>query len=172
MKSAFKNFALAMLVIISGMTIVHAAPVNINITGLVVASACTVNNNLSNLNVNLGAAIPASTLTTGASSTPTPFSLALTSCPVGTNSVKVTFTGTPDTATGGTRFKNTGTATNVSVELSQQGTGTILSNNSALTQSVLADRTVTYMLSARANATGQATPGTISAVVVADFTYN
>ncbi|MGL5389660.1 MAG: fimbrial protein [Serratia sp. (in: enterobacteria)] len=166
----------AMLVplgMVFGIDISQADPTNINITGVVVASPCTVNNNSSNLNVDLGANIQASTLAAaGTGSTLTPFVLALTGCPSGTRNVTVTFSGTADT-TATTRYKNTGTATNLAVELSQQTTGTILGNGSSLTQAVQADKTVTYALNARAySSAGSAMPGSISAVVQANFIYN
>jgi minor fimbrial subunit len=164
---------LAILVMAVGHKMALADPVSINITGNVVSSPCVVNNNNNDLAVNLGTSIQAYTLATaGAGTTPATFNLALTSCPVGTGSVKVTFTGTSD-ATQPTMYANTGDAGPLAVELSQQGTGTILGNTSTLTQTVQADRTVTYALSARAvTATGLATPGSIVAVVQANFTYN
>lgn len=171
MKGILKFSVLALLVMSSQAA--NADPININITGNVVASPCTVNNSSSNLNVSLGDAIQATDLAAaGAGSTLIPFDLSLTACPLGTSNVKVTFTGTPDTASP-TMYKSTGTATNVAVELSEQGTDTILSNNSTLTQPVLADKTVTYALNARAYSTaGSVMPGNVSTVVQASFTYN
>lgn len=171
MKGIVKISALALLAMCN--QVAHADPVNINITGNVVAAPCSVNNNTSNLNVSLGNAIQATDLAApGDGSTLKPFNLSLTACPFGTSNVKVTFTGTPDTASP-TMYKSTGTATNIAVELSQQGTGTILSNNSTLTQPVLADKTVTYALNARAYTTaGSVMPGNVSTVVQASFTYN
>lgn len=173
MNALYTKSAMALLVITMGYGSAQADPVSINITGNVVASPCTVNGSSSNLNVNLGTNIGAATLTTAASgSTLTPFNLALTACPSGTSNVTVTFSGTADT-TSTTMYKNTGTATNVAVELSQQGTGTILKNGSTLTKAVQADKTVTYALNARAySAAGSVMPGNISAVVQANFTYN
>ncbi|MBV6817990.1 type 1 fimbrial protein [Rahnella sp. PD12R] len=171
MKGIVKLSVLALMAM--GYQAANADPVNINITGNVVASPCTVNNNNNNLNIDLGTDIQAKDLfTAGSGSALTPFNLSLTSCPLGTSNVKVTFTGTADT-TSPVRYKNTGTATNLAVELSQQGTGTLLNNNSSLTQPVLGDNTVTYALNARAYATsGSVTPGSISSVVQVNFTYN
>lgn len=171
MKKSFQNSVLAGLVIASGMTLAHADPVNINITGNVVASPCVVNNSVSDLNVDLGKTIQSSTLeVAGSGTTPVPFNLALTACPSGTSKVIVTFTGTADT-TQTKMYKNTGTATPLAVELSSGST--ILGNNGTLTQTVQTDKTVTYALSARAvTSTGSVTPGSINAVVQANFTYN
>ncbi|WP_411750947.1 fimbrial protein [Serratia sp. (in: enterobacteria)] len=173
MENMYKKSAMALLVMAMGYGSAQADPVNINITGNVVSSPCTVNNNNSNLNVDLGQNIQAGDLATpGAGSTLVPFNLVLSACPTGTSNVKVTFTGTADT-TSTTMYKNTGSATNLAVELSQQSTGTILGNNSFLYQPVLADKTVTYALNARAvSATGDVMPGNISSVVQANFTYN
>jgi minor fimbrial subunit len=173
MENTIKCSALALVVMAIGYNIAIADPVNINITGNVVAAPCTVNNGNSNLNVDLGTNILASSLATAGSGTIlTPFNLALTACPAGTNSVTVTFMGTAD-STSASMYRNTGTASNLAVELSQQTTGTILGNGSMLTQMVQADRTVTYALNARAyTAMGSVAPGTINAVVQADFTYN
>lgn len=171
MKKIMKTSVLSLMIL--GAQSAMAAPVNINITGNVIASPCTVNNNVSSLNVDLGTSIQATDLATaGAGSTLVPFNLSLTDCPSGSTNAKVTFSGTADTAVT-TMYKNTGTATNIAVELSQQGTGTLLGNNTSLTQAVLADKTVTYALNARAySKTGSVMPGTISSVVQANFTYN
>lgn len=171
MKNIFKITALTVALISSGYNVSYADPININITGNVVASPCVVNNSVSDLNVDLGKTIQAATLeVAGSGTTPVPFNLALTSCPAGTANVKVTFTGTADT-TQTTMYKNTGTATPLAVELSSGST--ILGNNGTLTQTVQTDKTVTYALSARAvTAAGSVTPGSINAVVQANFTYN
>lgn len=171
MKNILNKSVLAAVVLVSGINISHADPININITGNVVASPCVVNNSVSDLNVDLGKTIQAATLeVAGSGTTAVPFNLALTACPAGTSNVKVTFTGTADT-TQTTMYKNTGTATPLAVELSSGST--ILGNNGTLTQTVQTDKTVTYALSARAvTSTGSVTPGSINAVVQANFTYN
>lgn len=173
MKKLMTQPFFVLLGLVLSINVAQAAPININITGVVVAAPCIVNNNDSNLNVDLGRNIQASDLSAGGSgSTLTPFTLSLTGCLSGTSSVKVSFSGAPET-TAPTRYKNTGTATNLAVELSQQGTGTILGNGSTLTQAVQPDRTVTYALNARAySVAGSVMPGNISAVVQANFTYN
>jgi minor fimbrial subunit len=173
MNKLMAQTSLALLTLVLAIHVAQADPTNINITGVVVASPCTVNNNVSNLNVDLGQNIQASDLAAaGSGSTLTPFTLSLTGCPSGTSNVKVSFSGAADSASP-TRYKNTGTATNLAVELSQQVTGTILGNGSSLIQAVQPDKTVTYALNARAySATGSVMPGNISAVVQANFTYN
>ncbi|CAI1564538.1 fimbrial protein [Serratia fonticola] len=174
MKALVKHSALALLVMTVGYNVALADPVNINITGRVVASPCVVNNNNNALNVDLGQTIQASTLATAGAGTPlTPFNLSLTACPVGTNNVTVTFTGTAAAAPQTNMYLNTGDATPLAVELSSGGLGTVLGNNSTLTMSVLGNRTVTFPLLARAvTSTGSVTAGSITAVVQANFSYN
>lgn len=167
-----KYSALTLLIMSAGYNVARADPVSINITGRVVASPCVVNNNNNNLNVDLGQTIQANTLATaGAGTPPTPFNLSLTNCPVGTSNVTVTFNGTAAAAPQNNMYRNNGVADPLAVELSSGST--ILGNNSALTLAVQTDRTVTYALSARAvTATGSVMPGSIIAVVQANFTYN
>lgn len=173
MKKSIMRSSLSILGMLFAINVAQADPTNINISGVVVAAPCSVNNNDSNLNVDLGRNIQASDLAAaGSGSTLIPFTLSLTNCPSGTSTVKVSFSGTADT-TSPTRYKNTGTATNLAVELSQQTTGTILGNGSTLTQVVQPDKTVTYALNARAySVAGSVMPGNVSAVVQANFTYN
>lgn len=166
--------ALALVIMASANNMVLADAVNINITGNVVASPCVVNNNNSNLSVDLGQTIQAGTLATaGAGTALTPFNLSLTACPVGTNNVTVTFTGTAAAAPQTNMYLNTGVATPLAIELSSGGLGTVLGNNSTLTMPVLVNRTVTFPLLARAvTSTGNVTAGSIVAVIQANFTYN
>ncbi|HHQ6576278.1 TPA: fimbrial protein [Serratia fonticola] len=166
--------ALALVIMASANNMALADAVNINITGNVVASPCVVNNNNSNLSVDLGQTIQAGTLATaGAGTTLTPFNLSLTACPVGTNNVTVTFTGTAAAAPQTNMYLNTGVATPLAIELSSGGLGTVLGNNSTLTMPVLVNRTVTFPLLARAvTSTGNVTAGSIVAVIQANFTYN
>jgi minor fimbrial subunit len=174
MKALIKYSVLTAMVMTAGYNVAMAGPTQLNITGRVIASPCVVNNNNSELNIDLGETIQANTLATaGAGTTPKAFNLSLTDCPLGTNNVKVTFSGTAAAAPQTNMYLNTGVATPLAIELSQQGTGTILGNASSLTQAVQADKSVTYALSARAvTSTGGVTPGTILAAIQADFTYN
>ncbi|MNG70003.1 S-fimbrial adhesin protein SfaS precursor [compost metagenome] len=174
MNKHIKRAVMALVIMAAGYNVARADPVSIAIAGRVVASPCVIDGNGSELAVNLGNSIQSATLATaGAGSTPTTFNLSLTGCPAGTKNVKVTFTGTAAAAPQANMYLNTGTATPLAIELSQQGTGTILGNGSSLTQAVQADKTVTYALSARAvTATGNVLPGIVMAVILADFTYN
>lgn len=175
MKAVVKFSALALLVMAAGYNTAMADPVNINITGKVVASPCTVvNNGNSDLNVDLGTTIQASSFVNAGDATPAKgFNLTLTGCPVGTNNVTATFTGMAASAPQTNMYRNTGTATSLAVELSITDLSTILSNNVSVTRPVQAGGTVTFPLSARAvTSTGSVAPGTIVALVQANFTYN
>lgn len=148
--------------------------VNISVTGRVLASPCIVNSGSGDLLIDLGQNIQANTLENPGSGSPlVSQNLKLTNCPVGTTNVTVKFTGTADSVSTN-MYKNTGAgaATSLAIELSNGGDGSLLSNNTSITQPVQADKTVTFKLNARAyTAQGSVMPGTINAIVVADFTY-
>lgn len=151
-----------------------ADTVTINITGKVVASPCTVDSN-GTYNVNLGQNISAATLSaSGSGSGWVPFDVTLSSCPSGTSSVTITFSGTPD-SDDGTRYANTtgnGYAQRVAVEL-QDTSGSNAGNGKTLTKNVAGDKTVKFPLQARAySAKGGVSPGNISAQVLMNLTYN
>lgn len=167
----FKLMAIAAMVSFPSMA---ADTVNINVTGTIVASPCVINGGSANLNVDLGSTIQASTLASaGATSTPVAFTLPITACPVGTSSVQVTFSGTPDPVAGANYYKSTGTATNVAVGLYQASNGNLLGNGSSVTQTVQGDRTASLAMQAKAySASGSVMPGTINSVIVATMQYN
>ncbi|MCU6670123.1 type 1 fimbrial protein [Enterobacteriaceae bacterium H4N4] len=151
-----------------------ADTVNLNVTGKVIASPCTTLNGGSDaLNVDLGQSIQADTLSVAGSGTPmTTFDLPVTGCPASTTNVKVTFTGNPD-ETDTDKWKNEAAqaAANTAVELSQQTSGTILSNNSSLTGKVEGGAT-TFKLQARVySKAGKVLPGDVSSAIVAAFEY-
>ncbi|AUU86082.1 type 1 fimbrial protein [Leclercia sp. LSNIH1] len=151
-----------------------ADTVGINVTGKVIATPCkTLNGGSSTLNVDLGQSIAATSLEAAGSGSPiTMFDLPVTDCPASTTNVKVTFTGTPD-QTDATRWANNAAqpAANTAVELSQQTTGTILSNNSSLIGAVEGGST-TFKLQARVySKAGTVMPGDVSSAIVASFEY-
>ena len=104
--------------------------------------------------------------TPGSTSDPVPFSLLFTQCPTGTQSVTVSFTGSPDPAAGADYFMNSGSATHVAIAMRDAQTGT-------LKGTIGADRTATMAMQASVKSvTGGVTPGSISAVVVMTMQYN
>lgn len=145
-----------------------ADPVTVNITGNVVASPCTLDTANSDLAVSLGDIQATDLASAGATSTAKDFKLKLNACPAATTTAVLTFGGNEDTGAPG-RYINTGTATNVAVEVLQ---GSILQGpTTAMSLPVQADRTVTFNLKSRAYAKGQATPGSIISTMQATFTY-
>lgn len=151
-----------------------ADTVNINVTGKVIASPCTTLNGGSNaLTVDLGQSLQAASFAeAGSGSAMKTFDLPVTGCPASTTNVKVTFTGTPDTADA-TMWANNAAdaAANTAVELSEQTSGDILSNNSSLIGAV-EDGSTTFKLQARVYSTaGKVMPGDVSSAIVASFEY-
>lgn len=149
-----------------------ADPVTLNITGNIVASPCQISSDSVTIPVNLGTNIQASDLQTAGTSTSwVPFSIALVSCPAGTTTATMTMHGTADSAQPADLYTNTGTATNVAVQL-QSTTGTQLGDGKTITGNI-ASGSYTYQLQARAyTKNGAVTPGTINSVVTATFVYN
>ncbi|EBJ8048004.1 type 1 fimbrial protein [Salmonella enterica] len=156
----------------------HAGdPVTLNITGNVVASPCEISAASQNITIDLGEGqdLQTADLNTAGSSSPwRPVSVSLENCPPGTSSVTATFHGTPDAADAETLYSNTGTATNVAVQL--EGTSGESYGNGKTSTINIADATdgkPTWDLQTRAfSKTGNVTPGTISSVITMDFTYN
>lgn len=169
----FKLVTIAALVSLTSIAAIADA-VNISVTGNVVASPCVINGGSANLNVDLGSTIQASALASaGSTSSPVAFTLPITACPVGTSTVQVTFSGTPDPVAGASYYKSTGTATNVAVGLYQASNGNLLGNGTSVTQTVQGDRTASLAMQAKAySSAGSVMPGTINSVIVATMQYN
>lgn len=146
-----------------------ANSVNIDILGTVVASACVVNGDTPTLQVNLGDNIEATSLATAGKGTPWhDFAISITSCPTSTSSFSVSFAGTPDTDF----YSNTGTASNLKIELRTKGGETLLNNGTTLQNIALTDTHAYELeLSTRAVSKGDVMPGTINSQVQATFTY-
>ena len=153
--------------------VLSADSVSVGVTGNIVASPCIFNGGNTQLDINLGNIEATNMATPGSSSDPVPFTLSFTQCPVGTRSVMVSFTGTPDPVAGADYYMNSGSATNVAVAMREAGTGTLKGTGSSITQNIAADRTATMAMQAAVKSvSGGATPGSISAVVVMTMQYN
>jgi minor fimbrial subunit len=153
--------------------VLSADSVSVGVTGNIVASPCIFNGGNTQLDINLGTIEATNMATPGSSSDPVPFTLSFTQCPVGTRSVMVSFTGTPDPVAGADYYMNSGSATNVAVAMREAATGTLKGTGSSITQNIAADRTATMdMQAAVKSVSGGATPGSISAVVVMTMQYN
>lgn len=158
------------VLLISG-ALYAADTVTMNITGNVIASACQISSDSVNKSVDLGQNINASALkTAGSSSDWVNFTINLDTCPEGTTKATMTLHGTADTDNPADMYTNTGTATNVAVQLQSQA-GDQLGDGKTLTGDVVS-AAVEYKLRARAyTQSGSVTPGTIAAVVTATFVY-
>ncbi|EBA5556700.1 type 1 fimbrial protein [Salmonella enterica] len=149
------------------------AAVRIDINGTVIASPCVVNGGLDSLSVSLGDNIQADSLSTAGSTTDwANFKLALTACPASTSSFSVAFSGTPD-ASDNAKYSNTGTATNLNLELTTQDGATVLSNGTSIDNVAIPATSHAYdlLLRTRAVSKGSVMPGTILGQVQATFTY-
>lgn len=161
-----------MLMLLSG-KVLSADSISVGVTGNIVASPCIFNGGNTQLDINLGNIEATNMATPGSSSDPVPFTLSFTQCPVGTRSVTVSFTGTPDPVAGADYYMNSGSATNVAVAMREAETGTLKGTGSSITQTIAADRTATMAMQAAVKSvSGGATPGSISAVVVMTMQYN
>jgi minor fimbrial subunit len=151
---------------------VAQADTQLNITGTIKASPCTVDTTGTGVNVDLGQNIQAASLSTATSGSDwVTFPLKLKDCPASTSSVTATFAGTPADEKADV-YKNTGTATNVQVEL-QSAANANLGNGKTMTQPVSATTNdATFDLRARAYSfAGGVTPGSIIGTVQVSFTY-
>ncbi|ENA0610258.1 type 1 fimbrial protein [Enterobacter bugandensis] len=165
-------FKMIVLCGITGSMAAHASdPVGLNITGNIIASPCEIKSDSVSKAVDLGQTIQSSTLqTAGSASTWVPFTIDLVNCPAGTTYATIQFHGTADTDNPDDAYKNTGTAGNIAVQL-QGSSGNQFGDGKSYIGTI-ANNAYTYNLRARAySAKGNATPGTISAVVTATFTY-
>ena len=163
----------AILIAACSLSAIAADNVNINVTGNIIASPCIVNGGSTGLTVDLGNIQATALSSPGSSSAPIDFTLSITNCPAGTSSVTTIFTGTPDTVAGSSYYKNSGTATNLAVQLTQVSTGNAVGNGATITQTVQADRTASIAMKAKAySSAGGAMPGSINAVIVTTMQYN
>ncbi len=157
------------------MMVTHGAfagdPVTLNITGNVIASPCQVSSDSITKSVDLGQNIQASTLQTAGSVTDwVNFDVNLSSCPAGTTKAIMTMHGTADLANPNDMYRNTGTATNLAVQLQSQA-GDQLGNTKTISGTI-ASNAYTYKLRARAyTQNGGVMPGSITSVVTATFEY-
>lgn len=162
-------------------SLVHIAqaadPVALNITGNVIASPCEVSSASKNMNIDLGNGtdLQTSSLNAAGSSSPwVQFSVGLENCPAGTSSVTATFHGTSDPADPETLYSNTGTATNVAVQLESEASEPYGDGKTSTIDIASApDGKPTWKLQTRAfTKNGGVTPGTINSVITVSFVYN
>ncbi|MFC6376541.1 fimbrial protein [Tatumella terrea] len=148
--------------------VVQAADVTITINGQVVAQPCTIATTTAD--VDLGNLSTVNLESAGAVSDWKSVTLDLTNCPVGTSSVKATFSGTSDST--GTYFLNQGTAGKIAVQLADSS-GNNITNGGALTSDVNDSTLATsFNLQVRAiTPSGSATQGSIQSVIDVTYTW-
>ncbi|MGP2543562.1 fimbrial protein [Yersinia sp. 2541 StPb PI] len=165
------KYILAVFGFLAAPIVMAADTSTINITGNVIASPCTVNAANSAMNIKLDDIQATDLSAAGAASPWKTFTITLINCPVSTTKVDAAFSGTADTQDAA-RYKNAGTATNLSIELTDSvgtnlgpGKVTNVSVNATSKEAVFSLKTRTY------SARGGVMPGTINGTVLATFTY-
>ncbi|MEM5345167.1 fimbrial protein [Paraburkholderia azotifigens] len=152
-----------------------AADANLNFTGTIMQPSCTVDSASANQVVNLGSAPIMSFASVGSTANATPFNVSLISCSPGTV-VTMTVAGTMDTVA--SVLKNTGTATQVGVQLLKAvsigaTTGTPVTLNSAIAMGTVdSTYTMTIPFVAQFYELGTLTAGSVAATATVNFTYN
>ncbi|WP_322059344.1 fimbrial protein [Paraburkholderia sp. J63] len=152
-----------------------AADANLNFTGTILQPSCEIDSSTANQTVPLGSAPIMNFASVGSTSNPAAFNLSLVNCAAGT-SVTMTVTGTMDTVA--SVLKNTGSATQVGVQILRAGsvgstTGTPVTLNSAVNLgAVNGTNAMTVPFVAQFYRLGTLTAGTVSATATVNFTYN
>lgn len=171
MKLFNASITLAGLYLLASPLVMAADTSTVNITGNVIASPCVVDAANSVMTVNMDD-VQATVLSgTNSFSLWKTFVITLATCPASTTSVDMTLSGTQDPLDP-TRYKNTGTATKLSVELTDNA-GVNLGNGKKSTVAVnTTTKQAVFTLKTRAFSTsGSVMPGTIASTVLATFTY-
>lgn len=152
-----------------------AADATLNFTGTILQPSCDIDSTTANQTIPLGSAPVMNFAAVGSTSNPAPFNLTLVNCAPGT-SVTMTVAGTMDTVA--SVLKNTGTATQVGVQILQASsvgatTGTPVKLNIAVNMGAVGStNTMTVPFVAQFYRLGTLTAGTVSATATVNFTYN
>lgn len=150
----------------------HAtSTIKLNFTGNIKAATCNLSTG-NNLDVDL-TTIPLDTFYRGTKASDWKlFTIELKDCSSYINNVKLTFTGTEDNTDVNSLYKNSGTATNIAIQL-QSGDGAMsLGNTKVLTVPTNGQSLVSVPLRTRAfSSLGNGTAGTLSANITATITY-
>lgn len=145
--------------------------VNLSVTGNIIAAPCQVKSDSVTISVDLGQNIGASTLKNASDATPwVPVDVSVVNCPAATTKATILFQGTADSVNPNDMYQNTGTATNLAVQLQGAG-GQPYGNGKSFTGTIVSNAYTFHMQARAFTQTGNVMPGTISAVVTATFTY-
>lgn len=167
-----KMSALIML-IMGGASCPSQSATILQVTGNIKAAPCRVNFPTSGVEVNLGQGIHQYVLAAAGSAAPwVGFTLQLTECPQTTTNVTMTVSGTPG-STGSNAFINTGSATNMQIQVQNISDSRMLSNGANVSEAVnSASSSAEFRLQARAySISGNVMPGTIVGNMQVSFTY-
>lgn len=153
------------------MTAYAVDTVYLKFTGNIRAATCNLSTG-NNMDVDL-ANIPLDKFYSGTKASDwKPFTIELKDCSSFINSVKLTFAGTADSADIASLYKNSGTATNIAIQLQSGDGATPLGNAKMLTVPTNGQPLVSIPLRTRAfSSLGNGTAGTLSANITATITY-
>lgn len=165
--------ALKSITVLVGLWITGATAADINLSGTVVAAACTVDTSTKEQTVTFQQARAVDYTVVGDTSEWQDFALTLSSCPVSTTLVTVSFSGDTD-STDPTKFANTqGDATGMALQIMTRDHQTEIQPKGKMSVGVDAStRSVIFPLSARMyTPTGMVTAGDFKTIVQLSFTY-
>lgn len=166
------KYALAIALLSAGLpmsTVQAADNTAINIKANIVASPCTVDT--TTLDIDLGD-IQASTMEAAGSTSPWSAlnNIHLSNCPLTTQGVQATFSGTPATNGDTNGYKNTGTDSFISVQL-MDANNVYLVNGHKTGFRTIQSKSVDFPVKARLYTSAAAQPGAVAATVTVSFEY-
>lgn len=166
-----KKLLLTLLFLNISITADAADTVYLKFTGNIKAATCNLSTG-NNVDVDL-TTIPLDTFYSGTKASDwKSFTIELKDCSSFINSVKLTFTGTADSADIASLYKNSGTATNIAIQLQSGDGATPLGNTKILTVPTNGQPLVSIPLRTRAfSSLGNGTAGSLSANITATITY-
>lgn len=166
-----KKLLLALLFLNISITAYAANTVYLKFTGNIKAATCNLSTG-NNVDMDL-TTIPLDTFYSGTKASDwKPFTIELKDCSSFINSVRLTFTGTADSADIASLYKNSGTATNIAIQLQSGDGATPLGNTKILTVPTNGQPLVSIPLRTRAfSSLGNGTAGSLSANITATITY-
>jgi major type 1 subunit fimbrin (pilin) len=153
----------------------YAADATVSFSGTFLQPSCTVDSSSANQTISLGTASIVEFPSVGSTKNPQSFSVNLTGCAPGTQ-VTMTVVGTVDTVT--SVLQNTGTATQVGIQLLQASsvgatTGTPITLNSAKVIGVVdTTNSMTIPMVAQFYRLGSVGAGTVTSTATINFMYN
>jgi P pilus assembly protein, pilin FimA len=162
----------ALLCLLMGSRVVLAGdPVSLNVTGNITASPCQISSKSISQEIDLGHNIQTSAMQAAGSVTNwVNFTIDLESCPPGTTSATMTLHGNADSAEPDDLYQNSGSASNVAVQVQSQQ-GDLLGDGKTITGKI-SNGAYSYPLHARMySKNGNVGSGTVSATMTATFTW-